>query len=188
MKQADWAQFRELVTGMGEEELAAFVRDYAVVHRPVDIGEEEFAVILRDHAAFLRNGRPPALSESPPPFRGVLAKSDDEFTTFIRDNKIKFPVLTPEDKAEAAWETRLFEAIERGEIGREKPGRKTGRSEKRDAKYLAFAEKCRNEAGANIGLARTKFLDGAGKELGITPETAADRWPSLRKKIFTESR
>jgi hypothetical protein len=61
VKEADWAQFREVVTCMGENELAAFIREYAAVQRPAAMGEEEFVVILRDHAAFLRNGRPPAL-------------------------------------------------------------------------------------------------------------------------------
>jgi hypothetical protein len=120
---------------------------------------------------------------APAAVRGVLAMSDDELTAFIRDNKIDFPTPTPGSEVEAQWEATLFKAIESGEIGREKPGRRKGRSEERDAEYLAFAEKCRDEADANIALTRTKFLDGAEKTLHITRDTAEDRWPSLRKKI-----
>jgi hypothetical protein len=94
LNEADWAQFRERVTGMRESELAAFIRDYAA-HRPT--------LPLPD----------------PPPFRGVL---DDELSAFIRDNEIEFPVLTPEDKAEAAWEAKRS---------------RRSRAERSDAKGLA---------------------------------------------------
>jgi hypothetical protein len=69
-----------------------------------------------------------------------------------------------------------------------KTGRRQGRDNKRDVKYLAFAQKCVVEAGANIELGRGKFLDGAEKTLNITRATAAKRWPSLRKRILTERR
>ena len=110
-----WAQFRVSVIGMREsDELETFIRDTAAVHWSTihpPMGEEELLVILRDHAAFLRNRRPPPLPErpAPPPFRGVLAMTnDDELSAFIRDNGIKFyrgPNLEAEREAE------IFKAI-----------------------------------------------------------------------------
>jgi hypothetical protein len=75
------------------------------------------------------------------PFRGPLAICDDELTAFIRDNKIEFPTPTPESEAEAHWEAKLFKAIESGEIGRGKPGRRPGKSKKSDA-VRAVAQAC----------------------------------------------
>ena len=58
--------------------------------------------------------------------------SADELAAFIRDSDIRFPVPTPEEKAEAEaeaqWEAKLHKAIASGEIGRERPGRKPGKS------------------------------------------------------------
>jgi hypothetical protein len=167
LKEADWAQFRELVTGMGESELAAFIRD------------------LRDHAAFLRNGRPSTLpleSPDPPPFRGALAMSDDELSAFIRDNKIEFPGPTPESEAEAEWEAKLFEAIESGEIGRKKPGRIPGKLLAR-ASDKEIADECLIKARGNTRSAMTAFINRVKKGMsekalksGSADTTAERRW------------
>jgi hypothetical protein len=73
----------------------------------------------------------------------------DELAAFIRDNGITFPVLTPEERAEAEaqaqWEAKLHKAIESGEIGRERPGRKLGKSKVLDADRV-LAQACLNNA------------------------------------------
>jgi hypothetical protein len=159
LKEADWAQFRERVTGMGEDDLELFVRDTAAIHWSAvtpPMTEEEFAVILRHHAAFLRNGLPKEPPRTLP--RGPLGMSDDELTAFIRDNRIKFPVPTPEDKVEAAWWAKLFEAIESGGIGREKPGRKPGKLLAR-ASDEEIAHDCLTKARGNARAAMIIFID-----------------------------
>jgi hypothetical protein len=172
LKEADWAQFRVSVAGMRESELAAFIRDYAAAHRPVDMGEEEFVVILRDHAAFLRNGRPPTLAlPDPPPFRGVLDMSDDELETFIRDNGIKFyrgsnPV--------AEREAEIFKAITRA-----KPG-PTSRQAEQDDKYRAFMMECIGAHRDNVGLARNMFIKRFGERFAL--EVKKNKKPAKRAR------
>jgi DNA polymerase-1 len=111
------AQFSELVRRVGEDELAAFIRDHAALLRPVTMGEEEFAVILHDYADFLRNGWPketaiPLKAPDRTPLRSALVMSEEENAAFIRDNKIESFVPTPESEAEERWYAQLLEAIE----------------------------------------------------------------------------
>jgi hypothetical protein len=175
-----WAQFSELVTCVGEDELAAFIREHAALLRPVTLGEEEFAVILHGYADFLRNSRPkepaiPLKATDRAPLRGTLAMSEDELTAFICDNKIEFPAPTPESEAQAEWEARLFEAIETGEIGRKKPGRKLGKSKERDA-ARAIAQTCLAAAGGHSGNAKRAFIKQIGALNHIERDRAKNLW------------
>jgi hypothetical protein len=186
LNEADWAQFRELVTGVGEGELAAVLRDYAALLRPVTMGEEEFAVILRDYAAFLRNGRPneeptlPLKTTGLTPIRGILAEDGGNLAAFST-----FPELTPEEraegKAEAEWEDKLFKAIESGEIGRGKPGRRPV-----CPGYLARAQERLDEADGNFARARETFIEQQMKAQNITRKTAENRWAEAMKTLFPE--
>jgi hypothetical protein len=182
-----WAQFRERVTCVSEDELAAFLRDQAALLRPDAMGEEEFAAFLHGSANFLRNGRSkepviPSKATDRTPIRGILAMSPDELNAFMRDRGIEFPALTPEDEAEKAWEAKLFEAIESGAIEREKPGRKaTARPT-----YLEMARNCLNESGGNIARARETFIERAMKSRGIERKTAENRWSEAMKTLFPE--
>jgi hypothetical protein len=108
------------------------------------------------------------------PFRGVLAASVDELTAFIRDNKIEFPTPTPETEAEAQWEAKLFKAIESGEIGRKKPGRRPGKSKERDA-VRAVAQVCLTAAGGHSGKAKQAFI----KQICALNHIGSDRAENL---------
>jgi hypothetical protein len=174
LKEADWARFRELVTGMGEDELELFVRDTAAAHWSVvtpPMSEEAFAVILRHHAAFLRNGLSKESLGALP--RGPLGMSDDE---------LEFFTPTPESKAEAEWEAKLFEAIESGEIGRGKPGRKQGKLLAR-ASDKEIADECLIKARGNTRSAMTEFISRVKKGMSekalksdSADTTAERRW------------
>jgi hypothetical protein len=184
LKESDWAQFRELVTGVGEEELSAFLCDYADLLRPADIGKEEFAVILRDHAAFLRSGRP----KEPPihlktsdraPILGVLAASDDEWASI----RAELALEPPRDPvAEAEQFEKLLDAIESGAIGREKPGRIQGKQFAR-AGDRALADECLTKADGNKTVAMADFIEQVAASMseqarrnGNADETARKRW------------
>jgi hypothetical protein len=179
-----WTQFRERVTRVSEDELAAFLRDQAALLQPDTMGVEEFAVFLRGHADFLRSFRLkkpaiPSKATDRTPIRGVLAMSKDESDAYIRDHKIEYPVPTPESEAAAQWEAQLFEAIESGEIGRKKPGRKPTRRG-----YLEMARKCLDEANGNFARARETFVQQAMKVRRIKRESAESRWAEARRMLF----
>jgi hypothetical protein len=182
-----WAHFSELVTFVGEDELAAFIREHAALLRPVTLGEEEFAVILHGYADFLRNGRlkEPAIplkATDRAPFRSVLAMSEDESTAFVRDNKIEFPTPTPESETEKRWEAKLFKAIESGEIGREKPGRKPGKSKERDA-ARAVAQACLAAAGGHGGNAKRAFIKRICPLNHIVRDRADNLWYEVTEAV-----
>jgi hypothetical protein len=181
-----WAQFRERVTRVGEDELATFLRYQAALLRPDTMGEEEFAVILHGHADFLRNGRLkepviPSKATDRTPIRSVLVMTDDEFDAFMRNAKIEYPIPTPESEAEARWEAQLFEAIESGEIGRKKPGRKATRPA-----YLEMVQKSLDAADGNLARARATFIDRAMKFRSIKRESAESRWGEAIKTLFPD--
>ena len=175
MTEADWARFRELVTGVGEDELAAVLRDFAALLQPVTMGEEEFAVILRDHAAFLRSGRTdeePTLAVKkliPSP----LAWRDDVLLAVT--SVLGFPEPTPEAKVEAEREAKLFKAIESGAIDREKPGRKSGETRAREDER-AIAQACLDEAGGHSGKAKRAFIKQICPLKSITEGRADNLW------------
>jgi hypothetical protein len=175
-----WAQFSELVTCVGEDELAAFLRDQAALLRPVIMDEEEFAVFLHGQADFLRSFRlkeptVPSKATDRTPIRSALAMSPEESDAYIRDHEIKFPVLTPEDKAAAAWDAKLFEAIESGAIGRKKPGRRPGKSKERDA-VRAVAQECLTAAGGHSGKAKQAFIKQIRARNHIGSDRADNLW------------
>jgi hypothetical protein len=183
-----WAQFRERVTCVGEDELAAFIRDHAALLRPATMGEEEFAVSLHGYADFLRNGWPkepaiPLKATARTPPRSALVMSEDELEAYIRDNKIESFVPTPESEAEQRWEAQLLEAIESGEIGRKKPGRKPVRPT-----YLARARELLDEAGGNYARAREAFIKQEMKSQNIKEKTAENRWAEAVGPLFTKRR
>ena len=105
-----------------------------------------------------------------------------ELTAFIRDNKIKLFSPTLESEVEAAWEAEVFEAIESGEIGRKKPGRKTGKLLAR-ASDEEIADECLTKAHGNTRSAMTAFIDRVKKGMsekalksGSADTTAKRRW------------
>lgn len=110
-----------------------------------------------------------------PPFRGVLAMSGDELSAFIRDNKIELPTPTPESRAEAQWEEELFKAIESGEIGRKKPGRKVGKSKTNNSDD-ALAQACLDQAGGRASVAMQTFIKLVCAARPIQPERARNLW------------
>jgi hypothetical protein len=202
LKEADWAQFRECVTGMGEDELELFVCNTAAIHWSFvtpPMSEEEFAVILRHHAAFLRNGRAPTLplkTINGAPSRGVLV-SDDELSAFIRGNHITFPAPTAESEPEARLEAlneaiesgaieTVIEAIESGAIYRKKPGRKPGEQERRREAYFALYRDCLIKNERNIELADAEFVERAMAELNVTESTARNRLSEVKKRLSTD--
>jgi hypothetical protein len=200
---AAWERFRELVIGIGEDDLAAFLCDYTALLRPPDIGEEEFAVILRGYADFLRTSRPP---EEPSILlkgvdrtliRGVLAMSDDELSVVIRDNNITFPGPTAESESESRLEARLeavneaidrglievvIEAFESGAIGRKKPGRKPRlNGTEQDDKYLALWRKCVDVCRGDTDRARIKFFRDGPEKLNVTEGTMRNALSRLKR-------
>jgi hypothetical protein len=103
----------------------------------------------------------------------------DELAAYIRENGITFPVLTPEEKAEAEaqaqWEAKLHKAIESGEIGRERPGRKPGKSKVLDADR-ALAQACLSNARGRSDKARKAFIKQVCAQDGIKSDRAENRW------------
>jgi hypothetical protein len=194
LSEADWAQFRELVTGVGEGELAALLRDYAPLLRPFTMGEEEFAVILHGYADSLRNVWPnkepaiplkkPDLGPWPAPgaARGPLAWSDEEHAAFIRDHHITFPGPTAEPQPEARLEA-LNEAIESGAIHRKKPGRRPGESKERGALVRAVAQACLDKAGGRTGIAKRTFIERVCAEMHIGRDRADNLWYEVTEAV-----
>ena len=107
--------------------------------------------------------------------RGVLAMNTDELSAVIRDSPVPTPEEKAEAEAEAQWEAKLHKAIASGEIGRERPGRKPGKSKVRDA-YRPVAEACLREAGGRSGKAKKAFIDRICALGNVTPGTAKNRW------------
>ena len=111
--------------------------------------------------------------------RAPLAMEPDELAAFIRDNGITFPVLTPEDKAEAEalaqWEAKLQKAIESGEIGRERPGRKPGKSKVLDADRV-LAQACLNNARGRSDKSKKAFIKEVRAQDHIKSDRAENRW------------
>jgi hypothetical protein len=74
---------------------------------------------------------------------------------------VTYLALTPEEKAEAEaeaqWEAKLFKAIESGEIGRGKPGRRPGKS-KKNTTARDVARACLTAAGGHSGKAKQAFI------------------------------
>jgi hypothetical protein len=184
LNKAGWAQFRKLVAGVSEEELSAFLCEYAPLLRPANISEEEFAVILRGHADFLRKGRP----EEPPihlktsdraPILGALAATDDEWASI----RAELALEPPRDPvAEAEQFEKLLEAIESGAIRRERPGRIRGKQFAR-AGDPALADECLTKADGNTTVAMAEFIEQIAASMseqarrnGTADETARKRW------------
>jgi hypothetical protein len=92
---------------------------------------------------------------------------------------VTYSALTPEEKAEAEseaqWEAKLFKAIESGEIGRGKPGRRPGKSKKSDA-VRAVAQVCLTAAGGHSGKARQAFIKQICALNHIGSERAVNLW------------
>jgi hypothetical protein len=112
-------------------------------------------------------------------FRGPLAMNADELAAFISDSGITFPVLTPKEKAEAEaeaqWEAKLHKAIASGEIGRERPGRKPGKSKVLDADRV-LAQVCLNDARGRSDKAKKAFIKQVCAQDHIKSDRAENRW------------
>ena len=206
---AHWAQFRELVTGVGDE-LAAFLRDHAALLRPVTMGEEEFAVILGDYAAFLRKGQP---NEEPTLFPlkkpgGVLGWTDEERAAHRRDGKWpersieasdrrlgEPPPLPRDEKLErlklenirlqlelrdiGVRDRALAEPEVRKALARGTPGRRAAQG-----RYDDMAVECLNEAGRDTKQAQKLFLKRAMKERRIQRDSARNRWCEAMQRLL----
>ena len=111
--------------------------------------------------------------------RGPLAMEPDELAAFIRENGITFPVLTPEDKAEAEalaqWEAKLHRLSRAGRSAARSRAGSRGSSKVLAADRLV-AQACLKEAGGRSEKAKTAFINQIRAPDNVTSGTAKNRW------------